>query len=214
MTGLLYALASGLMVSASVFTIAVEGLHLGGPLQVGIGFVLGGAFIATAAARMPVTHSGTNNSSRSMLVLLALFVHSIPEGIAIGVGFATGEVAFGLALAIAIAIHNIPEGTTMSLPLRQDGASMAKCFWYSVFTSAPQAVLALPAFYFASSVEWLIPGSLAFAGGAMIYLVVFDLLPEAFENCESRTHAAWGFLLGLTLMMIATTCIQRITNGA
>lgn len=211
-TGILYAIAGGFMMSASVFSIAAEGLHIGSTWEVLAGFILGGLFLTWAATFFP-EHSDEagDNHKRSTLVLLALFVHSIPEGIAIGVGFATGQTAFGLIMATAISVHNIPEGTAMSLPLRDEGAGFWKCFWYSVLTSLPQAIFALPAFLLVNWVRSLVPLTLAFAGGAMIYLVIFDLLPQAFESSSSRRTVAWGFLLGLTAMMLVTVWIERFS---
>ena len=93
-----------------------------------------------------------------------MFVHSAPEGLAIGVGYATGETRFGLLLATAIAVHNIPEGTAVALPLRTRGASMARCAWYAVLTSLPQPILAVPAFLLTSVFQPLVAPSLGFAG--------------------------------------------------
>jgi zinc transporter, ZIP family len=155
-------------------------------------------------------HPGHIQSNRrSKLMLLSLFTHSIPEGIAIGVGFATGEAAFGIVLAVAIAVHNIPEGTAMSLPLRDEGASLLHCIWYSVLSSLPQAVLALPAFLLVNWFRVLLPTALAFAGGAMIYLVITELLPEAYESGAKRSAVGWAFVGGLVTMMMLTVWIEQ-----
>lgn len=207
--GILYSTAAGFMVSASVFTIATEGLHLGTPWEVMLGFLAGGFFMTAASKLLPHDPQSPVKRTRSMLMLIALFAHSIPEGIAIGVGFATGEVAFGLIMTVAISLHNIPEGTAMSLPLHAEGAGFWKCFWYSVLTSAPQAVLAVPSFLLVNQVKGLLPGALAFAGGAMIFIVVLDLLPEAFEAEPNRANVAWGFLVGLTAMMLLTVWVTQ-----
>ena len=101
---------------------------------------------------MDASRAGASRArSRRCLLLLTLFVHSIPEGAAIGVGYATGEIKFGWLLAVAIAVHNIPEGTAVSLPLRANGASVWRCIWYSILTSMPQPIVAVPAFLLVSS---------------------------------------------------------------
>src|SRR5215203_4903441 len=128
-----------------------------------------------------------------------MFVHSVPEGIAIGVGYATGEMRFGLLLAAAIAVHNIPEGTAVSLPLRARGASIWRCAGYAILTSVPQPLLAMPAFLLTSFFQPLVAPSLGFAGGAMIFLVMSELLPDSFESC-SRSDTAWSVTLGLVGM--------------
>src|SRR5262249_28104177 len=139
-------------------------------------------------------------SRRSLLLIATMFVHSIPEGVAIGVGYATGELSFGLLLAVAISVHNIPEGTAVSLPLRAQGASVHTCFWYAVLTSLPQPLLAVPAFLLISIFQPLLPASLGFAGGSMIFLVMSELFPDSLMSC-SRADAAWGVTIGLVAML-------------
>ena len=142
----------------------------------------------------------------SLFVFVALFIHSMPEGVAIGVGFATGDLEFGLIMAIAIAIHNVPEGIAMSLPMRADGASIWKCAAYSVLTSVPQPLLAVPAAWaFAYFRPWL-PAGLGFACGAMIYVVVVELIPDALEN-GSESLTAWGVMVGLAGMLAITALL-------
>jgi zinc transporter ZupT len=138
-----------------------------------------------------------------------MFIHSIPEGIAIGVGFATGDFHFGLIMAIAIGVHNIPEGIAVSLPLKKEGASTLRCTWASILTSVPQPLLAAPAALLASQCEPLLPIGLGFAGGAMIYLVIAELLPESIEE-GGKTLTAWGVMLGLVTMLLITNLIDLL----
>ena len=203
--GISTAAASGMMVSASVFALADKALRRGNAIEVVAGMLAGAAFVAWSA-QLVGRHEwrlGDWTATRSrqpLLVLGTMFVHSIPEGVAIGVGYATGEMRFGLLLAVAIAVHNIPEGTAVALSLRANGASLWACFWYAVLTSAPQPVLAVPAYLLMSTAQLLIPASLGFAGGAMIFLVVSELLPESLARC-SRIDAAWGMTTGLVAML-------------
>lgn len=203
--GIAAAKASGMMLSASVFALADEALSRGAALEVMGGMMAGALFFSWSAKLIDKkgwTMQGLNEktSKQTLLLLLTLFVHSIPEGAAIGVGYATGEIKFGWLLALAIAVHNIPEGTAVSLPLRANGASVLRCVWYSILTSMPQPIVAVPAFLLVSVFQPLLPASLGFAGGAMIFLVVAELLPESFANC-SVTEAAWGVTVGLVGML-------------
>ena len=130
--GIAAATASGMMLSASVFALADEALGRGDAVEVVAGMLLGALFFSWTSRQIEErgwTFEGwnTRNSKQAMLLLLTLFVHSIPEGAAIGVGYATGEIKFGWLLAVAIAVHNIPEGTAVSLPLRANGASGGQC---------------------------------------------------------------------------------------
>jgi zinc transporter ZupT len=113
---------------------------------------------------------------------------------------------FGLLLAIAIGVHNIPEGTAVALPLRANGATLTTCFWYAVLTSLPQPLLAVPAYLLLSTAQPLLTASLAFAGGAMIFLVLSELLPETLARC-SRLDAAWSVTIGLLAMLGFTAAL-------
>ncbi len=209
--GFAAAAAGGMMLSASVFALADKALHRGNAFEVIAGMLAGAAFFAGSSRLLAGTHwrigSLSESDSRQPVLLIAtMFVHSIPEGIAIGVGYATGELRFGLLLATAIAVHNIPEGTAVSLPLRAKGASVNACFWYSVLTSVPQPLLAVPAFLLIAVFQPLLPASLGFAGGSMIFLVISELIPESLVHC-TRTEAAWGVTIGLVAMLGFTAAL-------
>ncbi len=209
--GIAEAAASGMMLSASVFALADKALHRGSAIDVIAGMLAGAAFFAVSArliarSRWSILGWSEHESRQPILLILTMFVHSIPEGVAIGVGYATGETRLGLLLAIAIAVHNIPEGTAVSLPLRANGASIHACFWYAVFTSMPQPIVAVPAFLLISVFQPLLSASLGFAGGAMIFLVMTELLPDSFTSC-SRSDAAWGVTVGLVGMLGFTAAL-------
>jgi zinc transporter, ZIP family len=209
--GLATAAAGGMMLSASMFALADEALRRGSALSVTVGMIAGAAFFA-AAARYITTREwrlgdwNVADSRQPILLVLTMFVHSAPEGLAIGVGYATGETRFGLLLALAIAVHNIPEGTAVALPLRARGASIARCAWYAVLTSLPQPILAVPAYMLTSLFQPLVGPSLGFAGGAMIFLVVSELLPESLA-AASRIEVGWAFTLGLVGMLAFTAAL-------
>ncbi|MFA5059935.1 MAG: ZIP family metal transporter [Candidatus Omnitrophota bacterium] len=214
------AIAAGMMISASVFSLAQEGIALktkfpAAPYIVMIGLLLGAAFFwfydKKFANDNSEHHFAKDLSKRGYLIFLAMFVHSIPEGIAIGVGFATGNFTFGLIMAIAISVHNIPEGIAISLPLKQDGVSTARCAWYSILSSAPQPIMAVPSAMIAWFFEPLLPIGLGFAGGAMIYLVISELIPDALRE-GNKSIAAWGTMLGLVGMLFISTVLNQIAH--
>jgi zinc transporter, ZIP family len=205
--GIAAAIAGGMMISASVFALANKALEMGeGSLWQTTAGMLGGAlFFAWTARRVgdqqwTVHTLSASDSRRAVLVLATMFVHSVPEGVAIGVGYATGETSFGLLLGLAIAAHNVPEGMAVSLPLRAKGVPVWKCAAYAVFTSLPQPLLAVPSYLLVAVVQPLLPAGLGFAGGAMLFLVVAELIPESLERC-SREDTAWGGIVGLLAML-------------
>ncbi len=213
------AFASGMMLSAAVFSLAQEGISLKtkfplAPYEVVLGLLLGAAFFWWTSRFVEKHHLEKHNlaqgiSQKGILLFIAMFIHSIPEGIAIGVGFATGNFHFGLIMAIAIGVHNIPEGIAVSLPLKKDGASTVKCAWASILTSLPQPIMATPAALLGWFFEPVLGIGLGFAGGAMIYLVMAEMLPEAIEE-GGKTLAAWGVMLGLCTMLMVTNLINLL----
>jgi ZIP family zinc transporter len=144
-----------------------------------------------------------------LLVFIAMAVHSIPEGVAVGTGYAlqehehfaeqTGNV--GHYIALAIAIHNIPEGLAVAIPMRSAGASVGRCFAAAFLTSLPQPIAAIPAVLLAWFFQPLMPFLMGFAAGAMIFLVVLELLPEALA-VDTHSHIAWAFTLGFCAMLL------------
>jgi zinc transporter ZupT len=209
--GVATAVAAGMMLSASVFALADKALRLGQAVEVVAGVLAGAAFFALSSRlvstrRWRLRNMSEDDSRQPIVVIGTMFVHSIPEGVAIGVGYATGEVRFGLLLAIAIAVHNIPEGTAVAVPLRARGASVGACFWWAVVTSVPQPIVAVPAYLLISVAQPLLAASLGFAGGAMIFLVVAELLPESYAS-SSKLDTAWGVTIGLVAMLGFTAAL-------
>jgi zinc transporter ZupT len=209
--GMMTSAAAGMMLSASVFTLTGEALQNGAVWHVLIGLLAGAGFFSWTArlvetAEWRIGTLSAAESRQGILVIVAMFIHSIPEGVAIGVGYATGELRFGLLLAVAIAVHNIPEGLAVAMPLRARGVSLPRCAVYAVVTSLPQPLAAVPSFLLVSLFKPLLPIGLGFAGGAMIFLVAFELMPESLERC-SRAQAAWSLMIGLTAMLWFTSSL-------
>ena len=216
------AFAGGMMISASVFSLAQEGIALKAklpwaPYQVILGLLLGAGFFWItekyfADQKIPHNLLGKGFSKKGFLIFLAMFIHSIPEGIAIGVGFATGNFKFGLIMAIAISVHNIPEGIAISLPLKSDGMSTKKCALVSILSSMPQPIMAVPSALLTWIFEPLLPIGLGFAGGAMVYLTISELIPDALKE-GNQPLTAWGVMLGLSLMLLITNLLGFIPVG-
>ena len=166
-------------------------LDSGSVAEVLAGLVAGALFLAGTRrllARRDL-HVGALHGAgvrRSALVFAVLLVHSLPEGLAIGTAYASEREGLGLFVLLAIALQNIPEGTTTAIPMQAAGFSGRQQFWAAVASSAPQPVGAVLAYVLTDSVEALLPVSFAFAAGAMLSLVAFELVPQAF------TRATWG----------------------
>jgi ZIP family zinc transporter len=135
------------------------------------------------------------------LVFLVLFVHSLPEGFAVGTAFASDRTGLSLFVILAIAIQNIPEGTSVAIPMEEAGFSHTRQFWTAVGTSAPQPVGALIAFVAVEQVSSLLPLSFAFAAAAMLALIAVEMLPQAFSGPERRGPSL-GLICGAAMMLI------------
>jgi ZIP family zinc transporter len=202
----LVGMAAGLMTVASVVGLLLPAIREGGGAgELAAGLAAGVAFLLLArrviATRKP--HPGEfsgRDVRRSLLVLLVLFVHSLPEGLAIGTAYASETKGLGLFVIVAIGLHNVPEGTASAVPMQEAGFPPIQQFWAAVATSLPQPFGAIGAFVLVEHVEGLLPLSFAFAAGAMLALVVFDLVPDAFTRRTWR-GAAVGALLGAGLML-------------
>ncbi len=137
---------------------------------------------------------------KAFAIVGVMTAHSFAEGIGVGVSFGGGQ-AFGLLIAVAIAVHNIPEGLAVSLVLVPRGTRVLHAAGWSVFTSLPQPLLAVPAFVFVESFRGVLPIGLGFAGGAMIWIVLKQLLPDAAAEAPRRTVSVW--MCGSAAAMLA-----------
>ncbi len=124
----------------------------------------------------------------SFLLIIVMTMHSVAEGIGIGTSFA-GDMKFGIIMALAIAVHNIPEGIAVSATLVGKGMSWKKASFWSIFTSLPQPIFALPAYIFISSLRSYVPFGLGFAAGAMLWILFSDIVPESQEYLSEKTSA-------------------------
>ncbi|MEX2465853.1 MAG: ZIP family metal transporter [Gemmatimonadota bacterium] len=210
MAGTLSAAAAGMMAAASLVQLVGEGLEKAPGLQAwevaaGLGF---GALFYAGAARWVQAHEDfdlmrlrESGGAQSLMIVAAMTVHSIPEGIAIGVSFGSGEEGLGIAVASALAVHNIPEAIAITLALRAKGVSTWQCMGWAMFTSLPQPLAAPFAAWLIWIFEPLLPFGMGFAAGAMTFLVVDDLLPDALEKID-RTLTATAFMVGVVGMVV------------
>jgi ZIP family zinc transporter len=201
------AIASGLMLGACVGLVA-EGSEIGA-WQTGAGGLLGVAFIvflgrALAGREVEFGEVRGAGARRMVLIVIVMTVHSIAEGVAIGASFA-GTVTLATLITTAIAVHNVPEGLAISAVLRPQGASILSCAWWSFFSSLPQPLVAVPAFLFVEAFAPALPYGIGFAAGAMVYMVLVELLPEAFGEGRRGTVA-----LLVSLSLVAMVTFQRL----
>ncbi len=209
--GMLSALAAGVMAVAATAGLLMPAFELGGTFSVALA-AAGGAIALVLTRRMlgRRAHAGGRSAAgtRSLLVVGVLFVHSLPEGFAIGSAFASSEAGLGLFVITAIAIQNVPEGTATAAAMQPAGYSAWRQFWGAVLTSVPQIPGALVAWLAVEQIEGLLPVSFALAGGAMLALVVVDLLPDAWEHGSHRRVAA-GATVG-ALVMLALGLLLKV----
>lgn len=213
--------AAGVMVAASVWSLLIpaiemaEGGGVGAWFPAAAGFLLGIGFLLLLDTVTPHLHlAGTEpegpkaNLKKSTMLILAVTLHNIPEGMAVGVtfaGVAAGNTAMSLtgafALSVGIAIQNFPEGAIISMPLRGEGAAKGRAFLYGTLSGAVEPVAAATTILLTSLVVPILPYLLAFAAGAMIYVVVEELIPQAQAGKHTNIGTV-GVAVGFTLMMV------------
>ena len=214
--------ASGVMVAASVWSLLIPAMNMAEPMgklafiPAAVGVLLGMAFLLILDKTIPHLHLGSDTPEgpkkkldRATMMLFAVTLHNIPEGMAVGVVFAgvvSGSsemtIAGAIALAIGIAIQNFPEGAVISLPLKSEtGMKSGKAFTYGVLSGIVEPVAAFITVLLADMITPILPYVLAFAAGSMLYVVVEELIPEANEGDHSNIGTI-AFALGFVLMMV------------
>ena len=200
------AIAGGLMLGAS-FGLVAEGTVYGRGETL-IGALLGVAFILVTQLLLReydsqdlVFGAATGEGAKKMLLMvIVMTVHSFAEGVAVGVSFG-GGVTLGAVITIAIALHNVPEGVAISAVLRPQGVSVVRCAGWSVFSSLPQPLMAVPAFLFVETFRTALPYGLGFAAGAMVFMVLVELLPEAYEHGDRAQVATVATLSAVGMVL-------------
>jgi len=215
--------AAGVMIAASFWSLLApaiemaEGQALPAWVPAVVGFLLGGGFLWGVDHILPHLHLGfpieeaegiKTGWQRSVLLVLAITLHNIPEGLAVGVAFGalsaglpSASLAGAVALALGIGLQNFPEGAAVSIPLRREGWGRLKSFWYGQLSGLVEPAAGLLGAAAVIYIRPILPYALAFAAGAMIYVVVEELIPES--QLEKNTHVATiGSMLGFAVMMM------------
>lgn len=217
--------AGGVMIAASYWSLLSpaidmsEGHAIGGWFPAAVGFLLGGLFLYGFNKVLPHIHPNASmkdaegkllprKQKRSTLLVFAVTLHNIPEGLAVGVAFgalATGgaeaSLAGAVALALGIGIQNFPEGVAVSMPLRADGMSRRRSFFYGQFSGMVEPISAVIGALAVAFIQPMLPYALAFAAGAMIFVVAEEVIPSSHEK-GNKDLASMSLMVGFTIMMI------------
>lgn len=213
--------ASGVMVAASVWSLLIPAMDMESEsgkwavMPAAVGFLLGMGFLLLIDCLTPHLHIGTDKPeglrsqlSRTAMLALAVTIHNLPEGMAVGVVFAGADNATSnisltsaLAVSVGIAIQNIPEGAIISMPMRAEGNSRLRSFLIGSLSGAVEPIGAVAVLLLASFLVPVLPYMLAFAAGAMFYVVIEELIPEASSGQHSNLSTI-GFAFGFVLMMV------------
>jgi len=220
---MLLGFAAGVMIAASYWSLLAPSIEMSKNLGFipwippFIGFLGGGLFLYSIDKIIPHLHKDfpineaegiKTKLNRSILLVLAITLHNIPEGLAVGVAFGavaanlpSADIYGAVALAIGIAIQNIPEGAAVSVPLRREGFSRLKCFWYGQLSGIVEPIAAVAGALLVIVMLPILPYALAFAAGAMIYVVVEELIPES-QLGKNTDLSTLGTMAGFAVMML------------
>ncbi len=211
--------AAGVMIAASFWSLLAPAIDMAAadygrwrfvpPL---VGFLLGAAFLRLTDRLLPHMHPDLRTVEgiptswhRATLLVLAITLHNIPEGLAVGVAFGAAAVEGGavgpaIALAIGIGLQNFPEGTAVALPLRREGVGRLRALWYGQLSAVVEPVAGVVGAWLVITMQAILPYALAFAAGAMIFVVAEELIPES-QRAGNAHYATTGVILGFAVMM-------------
>ena len=220
--------ASGVMIAASVWSLIIPAIDMSSNMgklsfiPAAVGVLVGILFLLMLDKLIPHLHSNSNepegikknNLKKATMLVLAVVIHNIPEGMAVGIVFAGAlnegallTLAGAFALSIGIAIQNFPEGAIISMPLISEGLSKNKAFLYGVLSGVVEPIGAIVTIMFSGLITPFMPYLLSFAAGAMIYVVVEELIPEASQGEHSNVGTI-GFAIGFVIMMILDVALS------
>lgn len=199
--------SAGVMLAATSFSLIVPAIDLGGPWIAVFGIILGAVALHLIDRFTPHFHpvlgeeGPPSRLSRVWLLVLAITIHNFPEGLAVGVSFGSGDVATGLVIALAIGLQNMPEGLAVALPLLREGFSRRRSLWYGTLTGLVEPVGGLLGVALVTIFHPILPWALAFAAGAMLFVVSDEMIPESHRKGFER-EATFGLVVGFVIMML------------
>jgi ZIP family zinc transporter len=198
--------SAGVMLAATCFSLIVPALDLTCPLIVAAGIALGALTLHLVDRFVPHFHPASGPEGlpsklpKVWLFVVAITIHNFPEGLAVGMSFGTGDIAAGFAVALAIGLQNMPEGLAVALPLMREGYSRKKSVWYATLTGLVEPLGGLLGLVLVSAFLPMLPWGLAFAAGAMLFVVSDEMIPESHKKGFER-EATFGLIAGFVLMM-------------
>lgn len=206
---LLLGIAGGVMVVAAIQGLLIPAFQRGSVGEVVIGLLIGVLFLFAARNRLGHLPKGFDGAGgrTGLLVFLVLLIHSLPEGFAIGTAYQADPAELGIFVVVAISIQNIPEGTSVAIPLAAAGAGPGRQFWMAVASSVPQPVGAVIAYLLVQEISALLPISFGFAAGAMLALCLIEIIPDGWR--ESRRQTMTG-LIAATLGMVTLSLLLGV----
>ena len=199
--------SAGVMLAATSFSLIVPAIDLGGHWVAVFGIILGASVLHLIDRSIPHFHpilgieGPPSKLSRVWLFVIAITIHNFPEGLAVGVSFGSGNVAAGLVVAMAIGLQNMPEGLAVALPLLREGYSRRKSLWYGTLTGLVEPIGGLLGAALVSIFHPILPWALAFAAGAMLFVVSDEMIPESHRKGFER-EATFGLIVGFVIMML------------
>ncbi|PVX26792.1 MAG: ZIP family metal transporter [Candidatus Bathyarchaeum sp.] len=198
--------SAGVMLAATSFSLVIPAIDLGGPWVAVFGIVLGAFVLHLVDRFIPHFHpiigaeGPPSKLSKVWLFVIAITIHNFPEGLAVGVSFGSGDAAAGLVIALAIGLQNMPEGLAVALPLRREQYSRRKALGYATLTGLVEPVGGLLGVALISVFQPILPWGLAFAAGAMLFVVSDEMIPESHRKGFAR-EATFGLITGFVVMM-------------
>ena len=209
--------ASGLMVAASIWSLIIPAIERSADfgnfsfVPASVGIILGVGFLILLDVLLPKILNRKNNKGKTLTksskLFLAVTLHNIPEGLAVGLAYGSAFLIGGnafysaLMLAIGIGVQNFPEGTALALPLKEEFKSKKKAFFMTCLSGAVEPLMVVVGIFLSTTIESLMPWFLSFSAGAMLYVVCEELLPDS--QIASKNHiGTWGFIIGFVIMMI------------
>ncbi|MFB5085271.1 ZIP family metal transporter [Symbiobacterium thermophilum] len=215
----LLGMAAGVMLAATIFSLLIPAMEYGGgglrgALVAAVGLFVGGAFLDLIDRYSPHQHfikgpeggGATSSLQRIWLFIIAITIHNFPEGLAVGVGVGSGDLGSGLSLAMGIGLQNIPEGMAVALALLSERYALREVFLITLLTGLVEPVGGLLGVAAVTLMHPILPWALAFAGGAMLFVISDEIIPETHERGNERT-ATYMLLLGFVIMMLLDTTL-------